>query len=86
MLLLLLLFCSNYNNLLSVVDRYGKIVGFYVGKEPGVILADFELIKNVYKRDDVAARPDMKPFCDFRPGHWVLDKENEGKVKLMKTD
>ena len=45
-----------------------------------MILADFELIKSVYKRDDVAARPDMKPFCDFRPGHWVLDKENDGKV------
>ena len=45
-----------------------------------MILADLELIKDVYKRDDVAARPDMKPFCDFRPGHWVLDKENDGKV------
>ena len=34
----------------------------------------------MYKRDDVAARPNMTPFCDIRPGHWVVDKENEGKV------
>ena len=66
--------------LILAVDRYGKIVGFYIGNEPGVILADFELIKEVYKRDDASARPNMTPFCDLRPGHWVIDKENEGKV------
>lgn len=45
-----------------------------------MILADFELIKEVYKRDDFSARPNMKPFCDLRPGYWVVDKENEGRV------
>ena len=65
---------------LIAVDKYGKIVGFYIGNEPGVILADFDLIKDIYKRDDVSTRPSMRPFCDMRPGHWVLDKENDGKV------
>jgi len=65
---------------LIAVDKYGSIVGFYIGNEPGVILADFDLIKDIYKRDDVSTRPSMRPFCDMRPGHWVLDKENDGKV------
>lgn len=66
--------------LITAVDKYGKIVGFYVGNEPGVIIADYDLIKKLYKRDDFTARPTLKPFCDLRPGHWVVDKENEGRV------
>ena len=62
------------------MSQYGNIIGFYVGNEPAVVLAEFELIKTVMKRDDVAARPSLRPFCDLRPGHWVVDKENEGKV------
>ena len=62
------------------MKKYGNIVGFYIGKQPTVILADFDLIRDIYKRDDVAARPSLKPFCDFRPGHWVVDEENEGRV------
>lgn len=60
--------------------QYGKTVGFYIANEPAVVVADYDAIKRLLKRDEVSARPSLRPFTDFRPGSWVLDKENEGRV------
>ena len=35
--------------------------GFYFGTTPAVILADYELIKEAFKLDALAARPDLNP-------------------------
>lgn len=67
------------NLLLIAVSKYGNVVGFYVGNEPQVAIADFSLIKDLMKRDDTASRPKMAPFQDIRPGgtiKGILDKEN----------
>lgn len=67
------------------MSNYGNIVGFYVGNEPQVAVADFNTIKDLMKRDDTASRPKLVPFQDLRPGcmdglygciHGILDKEN----------
>ena len=39
--------------------------GFYFGSTPAVILADYELIKEAFKLDALAARPDLNP------GEWT---------------
>jgi cytochrome P450 len=58
-------------------------VGFYIGNEPQVAIADFDLMKDVMKREETASRPKSAPFQDLRPGgtiQGILDKENSGNV------
>jgi hypothetical protein len=41
------------------VKKFGPIFGFYFGSTPAVILADHNLIKEAFKHDSLAARPDL---------------------------
>ena len=69
--------------LILAIEKYGKVVGFYIGSEPYVVVADFDLIKEVMKNDATASRPKLAPFQDLRPGgavNGVLDKENSDWV------
>jgi Cytochrome P450 len=43
------------------VKKFGPIFGFYFGSTPAVILADYEIIKEAFKLDALAARPDLNP-------------------------
>ena len=61
------------------MSKYGNIVGFYIGNEPQVVIADLNTMKELLKRDDTSGRPNVCPFQDFRPGGTVpgiLDSEN----------
>ena len=65
--------------LILAISTYGKVVGFYIGRVPYVVIADFQLIKDVLKNEATASRPKLAPFQDLRPGggvKGVLDKEN----------
>ena len=70
----------NFIYLILVVKTYGTIVGIYIGNEPSVVLADFEVIKDVFKRNEASGRPSMIPFRDIRSGYWLLDEENSGNL------
>ena len=63
------------------VEKYGKVFGFYMGIQPFVVIADYEILKEVLKNDVVCDRQDMAPVNEYRPGHWTLenDKENKGR-------
>ena len=65
---------SIFNN----AKRYGNIFGFYMGFQPFVVIADYDILKEVLKNDAVCDRQDMTPVNEYRPGHWTLPKENIG--------
>ncbi len=50
------------------VAKYGPIFGFYFGQTPAVVLADYELIKEAFKSEQLAARPSIEPVQQVRPG------------------
>jgi hypothetical protein len=50
------------------VAKYGPIFGFYFGQTPAVVLADYDLIKEAFKSEQLAARPSIEPFQQVRPG------------------
>ena len=61
------------------VRKYGKIVGFYLGSQPWVVVADYKIMKDLLKRDEVSGRPSVVPFNEFRPGHNTVGNDNIGR-------
>ena len=58
-------------------------MGFYIGNEPQVAIADYNLMKDLLKREEASGRQRLVPFQDFRPGSTIkgiLDKENSENV------
>ena len=53
--------------------------GFYVDSQPYVVIADYDVLKDVLKRDDASGRPDSTPLNELRAGHWTVPKDNEGR-------
>nr|AKH03513.1 cytochrome P450 3075B2 [Paracyclopina nana] len=49
-------------------ETFGPISGLYLGKRPMVILSDFDLIKDLYKKHEASGRPKNKPFHENRFG------------------
>lgn len=47
---------------------YGPIFRIYLGPIPTVVITDLNLVKEAFKKDEVTARPPMKPFHEFRYG------------------
>jgi hypothetical protein len=43
------------------VKKHGPIIGFYFGNTPAVVLAEYNLIKEAFKNESLAARPDLTP-------------------------
>ena len=61
------------------VERYGKVFGFYIGLKPFVVIADYNILKEVMKHDSICGRQDMTPINEYRAGHWTLGQENIGR-------
>ena len=53
----------------NLVKKYGKVFGFYMGSEKLVVISDFDLVVDLFKRDTVVGRPSMEPYNETRPGH-----------------
>ena len=68
------------HGLFESVKKYGKLVGFYMGSKPFVVIADYGLLKDLLKREEVAGRPPIAPLHEFRPGHKTLGPDNEGRM------
>ena len=66
--------------LLNSVEKYGKLVGFYMGSKPFVVIADYDILKDLLKREEVAGRPPIAPLHEFRPGYKTLGSDNEGRM------
>ena len=62
------------------VEKYGKLFGFYLGSQPFVVVADYGMMKDLLKRDDVSGRAPSFPFNEFRPGHYTVGNDNKGRA------
>ena len=60
---------SQFQSSRILLANYGKIVGFYAGLRPAVIISDYDIAKELLKRDDVSSRPKLYPANNLRPGH-----------------
>ena len=47
---------------------YGPIASIYMGNRPIVVVSDFELIKDLFKKYEASGRPVSKPFHEARYG------------------
>ena len=70
---------SLMHGILENVKKYGKLVGFYMGSQPFVVVADYKLMKDLLKREEVSGRPSAYPFNEFRPGHKTVGKDSQGR-------
>ena len=68
------------------VEKYGKVFGFYMGIQPFVVIADYEILKEVLKNDVVCDRQDMAPVNEYRPGHWTLENDKENLAQQKKHE
>ena len=68
------------NGILHNVAKYGKIVGFYLGSKPFVVIADYDMMKDLMKREELSGRPSTVPLCNFRPGHDTVGVDNLGRA------
>nr|APH81384.1 cytochrome P450 CYP3075C1 [Tigriopus kingsejongensis] len=51
-----------------LAGKFGKIMGFYLGGKSVVVVSDYELIKEVMKKDETNCRPSSIPWNLARPG------------------
>ena len=71
---------SFMHGILHNIERYGKLVGFYMGSKPFVVVADYDTMKDLLKREEVSGRPPIAPLSEFRPGYNTLDSENHRRA------
>ena len=70
---------SFMHGILYNVKKYGKILGFHLGSKPFVVIADYNLMKDLLKREELSGRPPVVPMSDFRPGFDTTGPENKGR-------
>ena len=70
---------SLMHGIIQNVNKYGKLVGFYLGSQPFVVVADYKMMKDLLKREEVSGRPPCYPFNEFRPGHYTVGKDSQGR-------
>ena len=64
------------------VAKFGPIMGFYIGSEPAVLVADFEVLKEICKLDSTSYRPNLSPMHFFRQGWQTMQDpadKNDGR-------
>ena len=67
------------HGIFKMKEKYGNIFGFFIGNQPYVVLADYDIIKDVLKLEETSGRPSTSPINEFRPGHWTMGQENIGR-------
>ena len=61
--------------------QYGTIFGFYLNNTPFIVLTDYEDIKEILKKDEIAGRSAAEPGNRFRPGWKSLESVEPGVNK-----
>lgn len=57
-------------------EKWGPLVGFYLGAGPAVLINDLDILKDLFKRDELAARPSVAPNDEHRIGSELLRKSH----------
>nr|AKH03514.1 cytochrome P450 3075C1 [Paracyclopina nana] len=66
----------------DAAHAYGNLVGFYLGSFPALLVSDFQALKELFKLEELSARPPIRPNNEWRPG-WKLpelDGRNPGII------
>ena len=50
------------------VKEFGPVFGFYFGQTPAVVIADFEMLREAFKTEQLAGRPSIEPNHEMRDG------------------
>ena len=61
--------------------QYGNVFGFYLNNAPFVVLTDYEDIKEILKKDEIAGRSMSEPGNRFRPGWQSMESVEPGVNK-----
>ena len=65
--------------LLRFLEKYGDMVGFYIGKTPAVVISDFDMLKSLFKMEETIGRTASYPSNELRPGWQATNSsDNEG--------
>ena len=67
------------HGIFKVAEKYGQLFGFFIGSQPYVVIADYDIMKEVLKMEEVTGRPNTSPLNEFRPGYWTVGHENIGR-------
>lgn len=67
----------------SLVEKYGKVVGFHVGRMPAVLVSDFSALREVLRSADACSRPPIYPFNQAKAGHQAPNLEGRGPGILL---
>ena len=58
-----------FHGILRNIEKFGPVSGFWMGGEPACVIADYDILKEVLKRESTSGRPSLGPFREhFRPG------------------
>ena len=71
---------SFMHGILYNVRKYGKILGFHLGSKPFVVIADYNLMKDLLKLEELSGRPSVVPLSEFRPGFHTTGLHNKGRA------
>ena len=78
---------GKHNNLLlglrGVIKKYGPVVGYHVGSTPIVLVADFDILKEICKLDSTSYRPSISPLHFTRQGWETMQSsadQNQGRA------
>lgn len=56
-------------DVLRAVSKYGKVFGFYISDTKCIVVSEYELLKELFKKEELASRPPFEPFNESRPGY-----------------
>jgi hypothetical protein len=62
------------------MKKHGNILGLYLGNTPFIVLTEYDLIKDAFKSESLAARPSFPFLEDTRPGSGLMNKEINGNI------
>jgi cytochrome P450 len=73
---------GKHHNLLlglrSQVQKFGSVLGYYIGTTPIVLVTDYDILKEICKLDSLSYRPSISPLHYFREG-WETMQDSGDK-------
>lgn len=57
-----------FHSFMNLKKDYGTIVGFYIGNNPTVLVSDYEVVKELFKKEELSYRPSLSPHNEHRVG------------------
>jgi cytochrome P450 len=66
--------------LVKPVQKFGPVIGYYVGNTPAVLVADYNILKEICKLDSLSHRPSISPMHYFTQGWETMLQHGEENI------